>query len=216
MKFLCAFAPLREINADFKTENRPMRAWKPIPSVVIVILLAVAAIGCGSSSKSGGGGTSMDAMAAQLDAQNAARKKQEEAAAAKAAAEQQAAAAQAAQTPVEPEKKSAGRGKVQFGGYFGAIAGARRHIMNQSESWAWKQAVSHFKATEGRKPKDHDEFMNKIVIPLGIDLGFKEEDEEFLYDPNGESDGDFGQLYVVKKETPPADASSPAAAPVQK
>jgi hypothetical protein len=155
----------------------------------------------------------MDAMADQIDAQNAARKKQEEAAAAKAAAEQQAAAAQ---TPAEPEKKAAGRGKVQFGGYFGAIAGARRHVMNEAESWAWKQAVSHFKATEGRKPKDHDEFMKKIVTPLGIDLGHKEEDEEFLYDPNGESDGDFGQLYVVKKETPPVEAQTPEAAPAQK
>jgi hypothetical protein len=164
------------------------------------------AIGCGSSDKSGGGGggTSMDAMAAQLDAQNAARKQQETA-----AAEQKAVEAQAAQTPTEPEKKAAGRGQVQFGGYYGAIAGARRHIMNKLERLPWLQAVQHFQATEGRLPKDHAEFMKKVVEPLGINLGFKEEDQEFLYDP---SVPPWGELYVVAKETA---ESPPAEAPAQ-
>ena len=42
--------------------------------------------------------------------------------------------------------------------------------------------------------------MKKIVKQLEINLGFKEEDEEFLYDPNAESEGDLGVLYVVKKQ----------------
>jgi hypothetical protein len=139
----------------------------------------------------------MDALASQVDAQNAARKQQEAAAAAKAAADQQAAAAQAAQQPpADPERKVAGRGQVQFGGYYGAIAGARRHIMNKVDDLAWTQAVQHFQATEGRLPKDHAEFMSKIVTPLGINLGHIDEGQEFLYDPKG---GPWGQLYVVEK-----------------
>lgn len=139
-------------------------------------------------------------MAGAVDAQNAARKQEEAAAAAKAAADQQAAQAAAAATPAEPERKVAGREGVGEGGYYTAIVGARRHVLNQAESWAWKQAVGSFRATEGRLPKDHDEFMKKIVVPLGIDLGHIEEGQEFLYDPKGESDGNFGQLYVVEKE----------------
>lgn len=184
-----------------------MRASKILVSGGFAALLFVAVIGCGSSTKSGtSGGTSMDAMADQLDAQSAARKKQEDAAAANAAAEQQAAADQAAQTPAEPEKKVAGRGQPQFGGYFGAIAGARRHIMNKLDRLPWLQAVQHFQATEGRLPKDHAEFMAKVVEPLGINLGHKEEDQEFLYDP---SVPPWGELYVVAKETP-AEVPPPA------
>ena len=173
---------------------------------IVVLAFLTGAPGCGSSSSSGGaaGGTSMDAMAGQVDAQNAARKQQEAAAAEKAAADQKAAEAQAALNPPEPERKVAGREKFQGGGYSGAIIGARRHVLNESESWAWKQAVQHFKATEGRKPKDHDEFMKKVVAPLDLNLGFKEENQEFLYDPNAESEGDLGVLYVVEKEAEPA------------
>jgi hypothetical protein len=155
----------------------------------------------------------MDAMADQIDAENAARKKQEEAAAAKSAAEQQAAAAQAAQNPPEPEKKVAGRGPAQFGGYYGAIAGARRHIMDKLDRLPWLQAVQHFQATEGRLPKDHAEFMKKIVEPLGIQLGHKEEDQEFLYDP---SVPPWGELYVVAKEVPAESPPPPPAAGEQK
>jgi hypothetical protein len=181
-----------------------MRASKQFASAGLAVILTIAASGCGSSSNSGGSrGTSMDAMADQLDAQNAARKQTEAAAAAKAAADQKAADAQAAQNPPEPEKKVAGRGQVQFGGYYGAIAGARRHIMDKLDRLPWLQAVQHFQATEGRLPKDHAEFMKKVVEPLGINLGHKEEDQEFLYDP---SVPPWGELYVVAKvtaETPP-------------
>ncbi|MCC7474024.1 MAG: hypothetical protein IT425_01405 [Pirellulales bacterium] len=166
----------------------------------VLVAVALSAAGCGSSGDGGSAdsGPSMDEMVAQLEAENKARE-EKAAAEAKAAADQQ--AAQAAQSPAEPEKKVAGREQMQPGGYLSAIAGARRHVLNQVESWAWKQGVQHFRATEGRKPKDHDEFMKKIVIPLEIDLGFKEEDQEFWYDPNAPSDGDLGVLYVVKKES---------------
>jgi hypothetical protein len=36
---------------------------------------------------------------------------------------------------------------------------------------------------------------------MEINLGYKEEDEEFFYDPN---EGDWGELYVVEKVEQPA------------
>ena len=176
---------------------------------LLLVGLLVTAIGCGSSggsSSSGGGGGSMDEMAGAIDQQNAARKQAADAAAAKAAADQKAAeAAAATQPPAEPERKVAGREGVAPGGYANAIIGARRHVLNKVEDLAWIQGVQHFQATEGRLPKDHAEFMNKIVIPLGINLGHLEEGQEFFYDPKGESDAKVGQLYYVEKS---ADSSA--------
>jgi len=176
---------------------------------LVLFAMPLSVVGCGSSGGSGsnpaGGGPSMDEMASAIDERNAARQKAEAEAAAKAAADQKAAeAAAAAQPPAEPERKVAGREGVEPGGYANAIIGARRHILNTVEDLAWIQGVQHFQATEGRLPKDHAEFMNKIVIPLGINLGHIEEGQEFLYDPKGESDARVGQLYVVEKSAEPA------------
>ena len=150
----------------------------------------------------------MDQMAARLEVQNAAERKERERLAAEKKAEEERQADAAANQP--PPRTVAGRPGVGQGGYYTAIVGARRHILNQVDSWAWKQAVQHFRATEGRKPKDHEEFMKKIIIPLEIDLGYIEENQEFLYDPNAvpEDGSDVGVLYVVEKaeaEPPPAD-----------
>jgi hypothetical protein len=179
-----------------------------------VTMLSLVTAGCDSSSSSdsSGGGQSMDALAGQVDAANAQQKEKEAAAAAKAAADQKAAEAAAAAEAAKP--RVVGRGKVQDLGYGSAIINARRHVLNESESWAWKQAVSHFRATNDRKPKDTAEFMKQIIEGMQVPLPHKEEDEEFLYDPNGESDGDFGQLYVVTKQ-PAADSGGapPPAAP---
>jgi hypothetical protein len=189
---------------------------------VCVVLLAVVACsgGCGSSSSSsagsGGGGSSMDDAAGAVDAQNAARKQQEAAAAAKATADQAAAQA-AAQAPAEPEKKAVGsREVVAGGGYYSAIIGARRHVMNVADSISWIQGVRSFKAEEGRKPKNNDEFMKVVVTKYELQLPRIEADEEYLYDPNGESDGDFGQLYVVKKQTAEGGSPSTPTAPPSK
>jgi hypothetical protein len=185
------------------TENgaQAMFTYKQFVGCGLMIALSIGWMGCGSSSSSGGsagGGTSMDAMARQIDAQNAARKQQETAAATKATADQNAVAAQ---PPAEPERKAVGsRAAVAGGGYYGAIMGARRHVMNVVDNLSWIQGVRSFKAEEGRKPKDNDEFMNVVVKKYELQLPRIEEDEEYVYDPNGESDGDFGQLYVVKKE----------------
>ncbi len=182
--------------------------------LVIVVTLGSVVIGCDSStnSKSGGGGASMGEMAAALDARQAAEQNEEQRLEAERKAEEaRLAAAAAAQPPEERPRKEAKRDPIGQGGYLTAIAGARRHVLNQVEDWAWTQAVQHFQATEGRLPKDHEEFMKKIVIPLGINLGFKEEGQEFLYDPTPTEDHPWGIVYVVEKVEEPV----PDATPVQ-
>jgi hypothetical protein len=136
----------------------------------------------------------MEELAGAIDARRAAEKRQD--------AERQAREAQQevdATQPAEQKRRRAGRESVAPGGYANAIIGARRHILNQTESLAWQQAVSHFQATNGRLPKDHAEFMKQIVEANGIDLGFKEENQEFLYDPNDKTQGPYGTLFVVEK-----------------
>jgi hypothetical protein len=182
---------------------------RPVFGMTFALCAAIIVIaGCDSSaSTSTGSGSSMDAMASAIDAQKAAQQ-QEQAQADRAAAEAQQAAAE--QQPAEPERRVAGREGVAPGGYANAIIGARRHVLNRVESLAWQQAVSHFQAEHGRLPKDHDEFMKRVVTPLGIDLGFKEENQEFLYDPNDKTQGPYGTLFVVESaEQSPTGAAAP-------
>jgi hypothetical protein len=189
-----------------------MATRKHIAELVFVTLLGVGVVGCDSSTNSGGGGASMGEMAAALDAKRAAEQKEQQRLEAERKAEEaRAAAAAAAQPPAERPRKEAGRAPVAQGGYFTAIVGARRHILNQVEDWPWIQAVQHFQATEGRLPKDHDEFMKKIIVPLGINLGFKEEEQEFLYDPTPTEERPWGTVYVVDKlQQPSQDVAVPA------
>jgi hypothetical protein len=178
---------------------------------VILILLGIVIGGCDSSTNTKrGGGASMGEMAAALDARQAAEQKEQQRLEAERKAEEaRQAAAAAALPPEERRRKEAKRDPIGQGGYLTAIAGARRHVLNQVEDWAWTQAVQHFQATEGRLPKDHDEFMNKIVIPLEINLGFKEEGHEFLYDPTPTEDHPWGIVYVVEKVEEPAQDATP-------
>ena len=191
-----------------------MTAYTRSMTCCSMVLSVACLVGCGSSGSSSSGGASMDQLAGQVDAQKAAQKQQDDAAAAaKAEADKKAADAAAAaqsQPPVE-QKKVGGRPAPEFGGYYGAIAGARRHVMNVVDSLSWIQGVRSFKAEEGRKPKNNDEFIKVVVPKYDLQLPRIEPDEEFLYDPNGESDGDFGQLYVVKKQT--AESTPPGSAP---
>jgi hypothetical protein len=182
-------------------------------SFALIIGSAFGLTGCGSSSSSSGG-ASMDQMAGAVDAQKSAKQQQDEAAsAAKAAADKKAADETAAKPAAEPEKKVVGRAPVApGGGYYNAIIGARRHILNESESWAWKQGVGSFRATNGRKPKDNNEFMKQVIAAMDIPLPKKEENEEYFYDPKGETDGDYGQLYVVEKQSAGGSAPSPNSA----
>jgi hypothetical protein len=54
------------------------------------------------------------------------------------------------------------------------------------------QALSLFQASEGRKPKSHEEFMTKIVAPNNIKLPTLPEGETYVYDP------ERGELMVQK------------------
>jgi len=57
----------------------------------------------------------------------------------------------------------------------------------------------------------------KVVVPkYDLQLPRLEPDEEYFYDPKGESDGDFGQLYVVKKQTAAGSAPTPGSTPPAK
>jgi hypothetical protein len=172
--------------------------------LLLIAFLAVLSSGCDSSSSSDAGGASMEELAGAIDAQRAAEQQKQASVDAQRAAEEVRQAAAAEQQPAEPERRRAGREGVAPGGYANAIIGARRHILNQTESWAWQQAVSHFQATNGRLPKDHAEFMKQVVEPNGIELGFKEENQEFLYDPNDKTQGPYGTLYVVEQPAEPA------------
>jgi hypothetical protein len=163
----------------------------------LAIALALVVMGCDSSSNSGGG-ASLDDMASTMDAEKAVKDQQENAKQeAERAAQQVASDQPAVNAPAEQPRTVAGRPGVGEGGYYTAIVGARRHVLNKVEDLAWIQAVQHFKATEGRLPKDNAEFMSKVIKPLEINLGYKEEDQEFIYDP---SVGDWGEVYVVEKE----------------
>jgi hypothetical protein len=178
------------------------------------IIFVIIAAGCDSSG-SNSGGASMDQMANAIDAQKAAKQQADAAAAAKAAADQNAAeTAAAAPAPgrAEPPKKVGDRQTQGLGGgYYAAIIGARRHVMNVVDSLAWIQGVRNFKAEKGRKPKDTAEFMKDCAQVYQLELPRIEPDEEYLYDPNGQSDGDFGQLYVVKKGVAPESPPAPTA-----
>ncbi len=189
-----------------------MATRSQVGKLVILILLGTGIVGCDSSTntKSGGGGASMGDMAAALDARRAAeQKEQQRLEADRKAEEARKAAAAAALPPAERPRKEAGRAPVGEGGYYTAIIGARRHILNKVDDLAWTQGVQHFQATEGRLPKDHDEFMKKIVEPLGINLGFKEEGQEFLYDPTPDEEHPWGTVYVVEKVEEPAQVATP-------
>ena len=69
----------------------------------------------------------------------------------KAAADQKAAEKAAAAKPAEPRKRWRAASDGPGGGYFSAIVGARRHVMNVVDQLAWMQGVQHFQATEGRQ-----------------------------------------------------------------
>lgn len=172
------------------------------------ILAALVTTGCDDAANSGA--SDMDSLAAQLDQNNKASA--DAAAAEKAAAEQaqaeaakQAADEEAAKqaAAIEDTRHGTAAGSItvgQGGGYYSAIVGAHRHITTRVDDLAWTQAVQHYKATEGRMPKDHEEFMTKVIKPMGIPLPELEQGQEYLWDP---SEGDWGTLYIVEPNPQP-------------
>jgi len=180
-----------------------MAFYKQASAGCLIGALVIGTAGCDSGDS--GPRKSMAEVGNQLEAQSTLDNEQDQAKAeADRKAQESQAAAAANQPPAEKPRTEAGRAPIGEGGYLTAVAGARRHVLNTVEDLAWTQGVQHFQATEGRLPKDHNEFMKKIVEPLGIELGFKEEGQEFLYDPTPDEDHPWGTVYVVAAETPAA------------
>jgi hypothetical protein len=184
-----AKAQRRKGQSQIGMQEDSMAKYVPLAGLLLLTAIAIGVAGCDSPSGATGG-TSMNEVATTATAQQEAERQKVEA---DRKAKESADAAAKAAADAQPRK--AGRPKVkEGGGYFTAIVGARRKILNETDRWAWIQAVQHFQAREGRLPKDHAEFMKEIES-LEINLGYKEPDEEFLYVPE---EGDFGELYVVK------------------
>jgi hypothetical protein len=100
----------------------------------------------------------------------------------------------AAATPQAPpatqKKAGVGSGKKGRGYGKGVVATPAATIWATRERLVFEvqipQAMSLFKATEGRGPKDHDEFMEKIVKANQIHLPELPEGDRYRYDPKTE------------------------------
>jgi hypothetical protein len=99
--------------------------------------------------------------------------------------------AAAPQTPAATEKKAAvGAGKKGRGYGQGVIATPAATLWAVRERLVFEvqipQAMSLFKATEGRPPKDHNEYMEKIIKANNIRLPELPEGDLYRYDPKTE------------------------------
>jgi hypothetical protein len=169
---------------------------------LLALLAAVAIVAGCDSSRSSSGPSNMDALAARLD-------KPEPVAQPQPQPEPQ------PQPPPQPEPQPAQvveKHNVEdvdtsnhTGGYYGAIAAANRSVRDRLDDIAWKKSVQLYQATNGRLPKNTEEFLN-LVQSEGTPLPPIEEGNKYEYDP---SEGQFGTLYEVAPATP----STPAAPP---
>lgn len=180
----------RESFASIRADSR---------ALVVVALSTLALAGCGGSN-SGGGKSSLDAMAEKLN-QKAVEDKQ--AAKVKAADDAQAAAdakaADAARlanqggSEVRPEDMKRGS-KMTQGGYLQTVLKGGVRAEQRLNLFVVQDALNKFWGFEGRYPKDHDEFMEKVIEFNGIELEPLQEPYEYYY--NAEDH----QLYKVAKQ----------------
>jgi hypothetical protein len=79
----------------------------------------------------------------------------------------------------------------------GVMVEAAKTFFNVRERVVFEAAIPHaislFEATEGRKPKSHDEFMTRIVAENNIQLPQLPPDRQYVYDPQR------GELMVVRQ-----------------
>jgi hypothetical protein len=111
--------------------------------------------------------------------------------AAQPAATPPAAPAATQQAPATTEKKAAvGAGKKGRGYGQGPVATPAASLWAVRERLVFEvqipQAMSLFKATEGRAPKDHNEYMDKIIKANNIRLPELPEGDRYRYDPKTE------------------------------
>jgi hypothetical protein len=103
-------------------------------------------------------------------------------------------AASASPAPAQPEpvrqKAEVGVGEKGHGYGTGPIATPAATLFRVKERIAFDiqipQAMNLFKASEGRPPKSHDEFMSKIIKANQIHLPTLPEGQRYLYDPKQE------------------------------
>jgi hypothetical protein len=157
------------------------------------------ATGCESSVESGGSsGPTVEQIAA--------RQKETSKEATPAAATPSEQAATRGDVPAETgssepaiAQKASDRPPLQTqGGYAGAVFGANRTIRIMADDLAWKKSVQLFEAEHGRKPKDTQEFMERIRSE-GTPLPSIEPGTKYLDMPD---EGQFGELYQVPADAP--------------
>lgn len=79
----------------------------------------------------------------------------------------------------------------------GVMVEAAKTFFNVRERVVFEAAIPHaislFEASEGRKPKSHDEFMTRIIAENNIQLPQLPTDRQYYYDPQQ------GELMVVRQ-----------------
>jgi hypothetical protein len=154
------------------------------------------AAGCESSVDTGGAGPTVEQLTAEMQ-----KSKKEAAPAAAAETETDDVAASRAEPAIA--QKASDRPQLQTqGGYAGAVFGASRSIRITADDLAWKKSVQLFEAEHGRKPKDTEEFMERIKRE-GTPLPDIEPGTKYFYNPQ---EGQFGELYQVPIDAPAGEA----------
>ena len=185
------------IHADDRESLAWIRAYSQ--ALFFAALSVISLVGCGGPTNSGGTST-LDAMAEKLN-QKAVEDKQtaKQQAAVNAQASADAKAAEAARlanqggSKVRPEDMQRGSKMVQ-GGYLQTVLKGGVRAEQRLNLFVVQDALNKFWGFEGRYPKDHDEFMEKVIELNGIELEPLQEPYEYFY--NAEDH----QLYKVAKQ----------------
>lgn len=126
--------------------------------------------------------------------------------------EQPASAPPAATVEATPKAEPAAPERVEMSkpvnsstgtGYLGGIASGYRHARERIEDLPVQQAIQFFWASEGRYPKSHEEFMEKVIKANQMTLPEIEEGYKYEYDPEDHI------VYKVLIEEEAASAESP-------
>lgn len=87
------------------------------------------------------------------------------------------------ETPMERVKADKPVNQDPGAGYLGGVASGYRHAREQIEDLPVKQAIQFFWASEGRYPKSHEEFMEKVIRANQMQLPAIEEGYRYEYNP---------------------------------
>lgn len=139
--------------------------------------------GCGGSSSADSAPKPKTGIAAEIEARNKVQAEQK-ATAEKLAAEQ-AEAARLAEAPSVATKDDMQRGHSLQGSksYLGTVARTRFTAENQLQLHTITHALQLFWGSEGRYPKDTEEFMKRVIEPNEIQLPELAGDYEYWFNP---------------------------------